>query len=57
MHMVAEGVDTSRAARSLGARHGVELPITDQVCALMFDGRSPREALDALMSRDLRSEV
>jgi hypothetical protein len=27
------------------------------VCALMFDGRSPREALQALMTRDLKSEV
>jgi glycerol-3-phosphate dehydrogenase (NAD(P)+) len=57
MTMVAEGVPASRAASALGRANGVELPITDQVCALMFDGRSPREALDALMSRDLRSEV
>ena len=57
MVMVAEGVTTSRAARDLGRAKGVELPITEQVCALMFDGRSPREALHALMTRDLKSEV
>ena len=55
--MVAEGVNTSKAARDLGARHGVEMPITEQVCALLFEGREPREALQALMTRDLRSET
>ena len=55
MVMVAEGVNTARAARDLGARHGVELPITEQVCAL-FEGRDPQSALMALMTRDLKSE-
>ena len=57
MVMVAEGVTTARAARDLGRAKGVELPITEQVCALLFEGRSPREALQALMTRDLKSEV
>ncbi len=56
MTMVAEGVPAARAARELGRRYGVELPITEQVCALLFEGRRPREALQALMTRDLRSE-
>jgi glycerol-3-phosphate dehydrogenase (NAD(P)+) len=56
MVMVAEGVTTARAARDLGRAHGVVLPITEQVCAMLFEHRSPREALQALMSRDLRSE-
>lgn len=57
MTMVAEGVPAARAASELGIQHGVDLPITQQVCALLFDGRSPREALQALMTRDLRSEA
>jgi glycerol-3-phosphate dehydrogenase (NAD(P)+) len=57
MTMVAEGVPAARAARELGREHGVELPITEQVCALLFDGRGPREALQALMARDLRREA
>jgi glycerol-3-phosphate dehydrogenase (NAD(P)+) len=57
MVMVAEGVTTARAARDLGRARGIELPITEQVCALMFEGRSPREALHALMTRDLKSEI
>ena len=57
MVMVAEGVATARAARELGRSHGVELPITEQVCALLFEGRAPREALQALMTRDLKREA
>jgi glycerol-3-phosphate dehydrogenase (NAD(P)+) len=56
MWMVAEGVHTARAARELGRRHGLEMPITEQVCALLFEGRNPREALAALMTRDLKRE-
>jgi glycerol-3-phosphate dehydrogenase (NAD(P)+) len=56
MVMVAEGVTTARAARDLGRAHDVELPITEQVCAMLFEGRSPREALQNLMTRDLKSE-
>jgi glycerol-3-phosphate dehydrogenase (NAD(P)+) len=54
--MVAEGVNTARAARDLGRRHEVDLPITEQVCAILFEGRTPRQALDALMTRDLKRE-
>jgi glycerol-3-phosphate dehydrogenase (NAD(P)+) len=56
MVMVAEGVHTARAARDLGARHGIELPITAQVCAMLFENLSPRDALGRLMSRDLKRE-
>jgi glycerol-3-phosphate dehydrogenase (NAD(P)+) len=57
MVMVAEGVNTARAARELGRTQGVELPITDQVCAMLFDGRSPLDAMQALMTRDLKREA
>ncbi len=57
MVMVAEGVTTSRAARDLGRSRGVELPITEQVCALLLEGRDPGEALEALMTRDLKRET
>lgn len=56
MVMVAEGVHTARAARDLGRQRGVELPITEQVCAL-FEGRDPQSALMALMTRDLKREA
>jgi glycerol-3-phosphate dehydrogenase (NAD(P)+) len=57
MVMVAEGVHTARAARDLGRSRGVDLPITEQVCAMLFEGRSPATALQALMTRDLKSEA
>jgi glycerol-3-phosphate dehydrogenase (NAD(P)+) len=57
MVMVAEGVHTARAARDLGRARGLELPITEQVCAMLFDGRSPQDAMQALMSRDLKREA
>ena len=57
MVMVAEGVHTARAARDLGRARGVELPITEQVRAMLFDGRAPLEAMQALMRRDLKREA
>jgi glycerol-3-phosphate dehydrogenase (NAD(P)+) len=57
MVMIAEGVHTARAARDLGRAHGIDLPITDQVCELMFEDRSPRDAMRALMARDLKRET
>jgi glycerol-3-phosphate dehydrogenase (NAD(P)+) len=57
MVMVAEGVHTARAARDLGARQGIETPIAEQVCAMLFEGRDPRDAVGRLMTRDLKSET
>lgn len=57
MVMVAEGVRTTRAAVALGERYGVELPIIEMVHQVLFDGRDPREAIIALMTRPLRSEM
>lgn len=54
--MVVEGVPATRAALALGARVGVELPITEQVAAVLFEGRRPEEALAALMAREPRNE-
>jgi glycerol-3-phosphate dehydrogenase (NAD(P)+) len=53
---VAEGANTSRAGAALGARMGVELPITEKVCQVLFQGKSAREAVGELMGRELKSE-
>ena len=53
---VAEGVNTARAAVSLGARHRVELPIAEQVAAVLFSGKPPRKAVGDLMERELKAE-
>lgn len=56
MSMVAEGVETCAAAAALGAQLGVDLPIINQMNAVLHCGRSPREALRDLMERSLKSE-
>jgi len=53
---VAEGVNTARSAVTLGERHGVELPIAREVTAVLFQGKSPRQAVSDLMERELKAE-
>ena len=53
---VAEGVNTARAAVTLGVRHGVELPIAGQVTEVLFGGKPPRQAVADLMERELKAE-
>jgi glycerol-3-phosphate dehydrogenase (NAD(P)+) len=53
---VAEGVNTARSAVQLGERHGVELPITQQVASILFEGKAPKQAVTELMERALKSE-
>jgi glycerol-3-phosphate dehydrogenase (NAD(P)+) len=55
--MVSEGVGTSEAAVELARRHGVELPIAEQVHAILFEGKSARAALRELLTRDLKPEA
>jgi glycerol-3-phosphate dehydrogenase (NAD(P)+) len=56
MKMVAEGVETCGAAVDLGAKFGVDLPIIQQMDAVLHRGKSPREALRDLMERTLKGE-
>ncbi|BAM04391.1 NAD(P)H-dependent glycerol-3-phosphate dehydrogenase [Phycisphaera mikurensis] len=55
-HGVVEGVPTCRAARVLAARHGVDMPITGAVHAVLFEGLSPRDGVARLMTREARPE-
>ena len=55
--MVIEGVETARAAVALGRRHRIELPIIEQVDAMLFRSRSPGKALHALMLRAGKAEA
>ena len=54
---VAEGIFTARSARDLAAKHGIEMPITEQVYRILYEGVSPKDALAALMARDLKHEL
>jgi glycerol-3-phosphate dehydrogenase (NAD(P)+) len=52
MHgMVAEGVLTTNAAIGLAKKHGVEMPITEQMYAILNDGKAPLDAIRELMTR------
>jgi glycerol-3-phosphate dehydrogenase (NAD(P)+) len=53
---VAEGVLTSRAALGLARKHGVEMPITEQMELILNEGKDPREAIRALMMRPGKEE-
>jgi glycerol-3-phosphate dehydrogenase (NAD(P)+) len=53
---VAEGVGTAREIRALAQRLGVDMPITEQVCAVLFEQCPARTAVDALLRRDPRRE-
>ena len=54
--MIAEGIETCGAAVELGAKFGVDLPIIQQMHAVLHCRKSPREALRDLMERSLKSE-
>ncbi|MES2522190.1 MAG: NAD(P)H-dependent glycerol-3-phosphate dehydrogenase [Gemmatimonadota bacterium] len=53
---VAEGVLNAQSAKALSDRAGVEMPIIDATYRILFEGHAPREAIDALMARELRAE-
>lgn len=54
---VAEGADTALTAVELGKRHGVELPVCEQVHQILYDGKDPKVALGELMRRSQKTEV
>jgi glycerol-3-phosphate dehydrogenase (NAD(P)+) len=53
---VAEGVRCAQAVRTLALASGVEMPITDAVAGVLFDGISPHDMMKQLLSRDPREE-
>jgi len=53
---VAEGADTARAVVRLGRALGVELPITEAVCSVLFEGVAAQQAVAALLAREPRAE-
>ncbi len=56
MQAVAEGVRTARAALGLARRYGVEMPIVQEINAVLFDGKPCRKAVGDLMERDAKLE-
>jgi glycerol-3-phosphate dehydrogenase (NAD(P)+) len=56
MKMVAEGVRTTKVLRDLAGRLAVEMPITEKVYEVLYEGKDPRAAVGELMSREKKSE-
>jgi glycerol-3-phosphate dehydrogenase (NAD(P)+) len=56
MKQTAEGVKSCTAVLELADQHGVEMPITETVVAIVHDGRSPEEMLKELMARSAKPE-
>lgn len=56
MKMVAEGIETTKATVDLARRHQVEMPIAEQMYAMLYEARAPREAIRQLMERSLKGE-
>ncbi len=53
---VAEGVPTTRSVKSIADELGIEMPITDQVHAVLFEAKNPQDALTSLMTRPIHPE-
>ncbi len=54
--MVAEGVETTKAVKLLAEKLDIEMPITEKVYQILFEGKGPKAALEELMKRSLKSE-
>ena len=57
MNEVAEGIKTSRAVKRLADEADVEMPITNEVVAVLYEGKSARDAVKELMNRPLKPET
>ena len=54
---VAEGIKTARAVKRLADRANLEMPIVNEVNAVLYEGKPARDAVGDLMSRPLREEL
>jgi len=54
---VVEGVQTAREVHDLALSQGVDMPITEQVYAVLYEARKPKDAVQALLNRDQKSEL
>ncbi|PZE21961.1 NAD(P)H-dependent glycerol-3-phosphate dehydrogenase [Paenibacillus xerothermodurans] len=57
MGMVVEGIKTTQAAHTLSRKFGVTMPITDELYAVLFEGKTPASAVEDLMGRGKTQEI
>ena len=56
VQMVVEGVYSAKAGLLLAKKYGCEMPIVSEINQVLFEGKSPKDAMAALMMRDPRIE-
>ncbi len=56
MNMVAEGVRTTQSIIALARRYNIEMPISEAVHAILFEGKKPLDAVNELMNRSAKQE-
>jgi glycerol-3-phosphate dehydrogenase (NAD(P)+) len=56
VRQVAEGVQAAQEVHRLARKHGVEMPITEQVCRVLYEALAPRAAVQALLQREQKAE-
>lgn len=56
MDMVAEGVETVRAAKKLADQHDVDMPITQEIYNILYQRKKPKQAVEDLMNRKTKPE-
>lgn len=57
VNMVVEGINAAKSVKILGEKYGVEMPITEQACKIVFEGKDPKVAVLELMGRNKKSEI
>ncbi len=56
IQQVVEGVTAAEAVKEVADELGIEMPICDQIYRILYEGASPREAVETLMTRQLKPE-
>jgi glycerol-3-phosphate dehydrogenase (NAD(P)+) len=56
MPAIAEGYPTARSAYQLARKHGIAMPVVDEVYAMLYENKDVRQAVRDLMTRDLKAE-
>jgi glycerol-3-phosphate dehydrogenase (NAD(P)+) len=55
-HMVAEGIPTTKSAYECARKLNIETPIIDQIYSVLYEGKRPDQAMQALLGRDQKAE-
>ncbi|MFN2622978.1 MAG: NAD(P)H-dependent glycerol-3-phosphate dehydrogenase [Chthoniobacterales bacterium] len=55
-HMVAEGIPTAKSAYECARKLNIETPIIDQIYSVVYEGKTPADAMQALLGRDQKAE-